>query len=645
MFLCHCRLLNIQSSHPNTHVSRGAFAGIPNLLSLNLTTSSIETLPDGELCGLPNLLRLLLTKNNLKSWEATGAVLNGTLCLPKLGWLYLEYNNLKSIPAELLSSAPGLQQLQMRSNRLQVVDVHALAGLYDLIFFDIGENGIRTLPDELFQDSTNLNVLFLDSNALEGLPESFYDLEALTHVNVSFNNLKNDFLTRMKKRHLLALDASHNNLTALSREMVNESLNIEHLFLQANLISAIDDFTFANQTALNILFLSENLLKNITKYTFFGLENLVHLFLDKNHLVDISEEAFQYLHNVTNLNLASNNLHDVFYVRNMTSLIQLDLSFNSVRKVPHKNFAALRNMKFLFMSYCGIWDVEKSTFDYMHKLEELDLSNNKIADIRSRFTYTRSLKSVNLKNNNITTDLQTSTFPSSIEKVDLEKNAISTVGALTFTNKPNLKEVNIRQNNLENLPSWSIRVDSPVDGNQRPSFKIGVNNYFCNCDMKYLLNINKLVTDGTYSPYPLVTDLQLVRCRTYYNPYPTNWLVDVPEEDFLCMYDETCLLCNDCDCEGKPLCDCFHKCPDGCDCWRDLSWSKKHVVRCYNQKSVPEMLSVAVTDLYMDGNLTDINTIQAEDFIERKRMQHLWLNDSNIQVCIKLTRNRRHKTP
>ncbi|XP_014665738.1 PREDICTED: uncharacterized protein LOC106807798 [Priapulus caudatus] len=623
--LLQLRLLRIISTHLETKVAPGAFRGVPNLLSLNLTASGLSSLPRGELCALPRLLQLLLGGNNLDSWEGTGALENGTVCLPQLAYLNLERNLLASLPDSVLGSS--LLHLFMRGNRIRDVRDAALDGLASLQLLDLGENEIRTISDGAFSDAAQLRVLLLDRNQLATLPAGFYELPMVAGVNVSGNSLDDEFLARMQANGIENLDASYNELTMVTRASFNGSSSLQFLSLQGNRIENIEDFAFTEQTNLQVLFLSSNLLGNLTVDVFRGLGKIRHLFLDNNTIGDIQPNAFASMKEIINVNVSRNDLRHLGFASDMVSLIQLDVSHNQITEVSQTDLFQLTNMTYLLMSYCQMKEVEPGAFDKMDLLEKLDLSYNRLTNIRSLFRYATSLQTLMLQNNRINTTLGPSTFPGSIQTIDLESNEISDISPYTFSRKPSLKTVNFRQNRLTTLRSEAIKVSVPSADAQRPAFSIGINDYFCSCDMAYLLTVNAKGSVGHAS----IRDLNRVYCRTYYNPTPTNWLVDVDKKDFLCPYEEQCVLCSKCDCVGRPLCDCYHVCPTGCECWRDQSWSMTNLVTCSSsgQSEIPVNVSVMVTELRLDGN--NVTTIHADDLVRRHQLNALWLNNSGVR--------------
>lgn len=106
--------------------------------------------------------------------------------------------------------------------------------------------------------------------------------------------------------------------------------------------------------------------------------------------------------------------------------------------------------------------------------------------------------------------------------------------------------------------------------------------------------------------------------------------------DFLCKYRSHCFaLCHCCEFDA---CDCEMVCPDNCTCYADQTWNT-NIVDCSSQgfSSMPSVIPMDVTDLYLDGN--DIFTLTSHTFIGRKNMRIIFLNNSNIHVINNRTFN------
>nr|CAH7726199.1 unnamed protein product [Callosobruchus chinensis] len=180
-------------------------------------------------CIPENIQRLHLGRNNLYT-------LNGTLKnLHRLGWLFINSNELTDLEGELPDSAPEWRLLHASHNNLKVLPVQLkkYPKLESLFFqnnylrvlngaLSKSKNMIRAVLEHnqiemnLVEWNIKLNEIKLDHNEIEALNGAVSGLPELLRLNLSHNKLKNispDDLIGLDQ--LRMLDLSHNRLTTL----------------------------------------------------------------------------------------------------------------------------------------------------------------------------------------------------------------------------------------------------------------------------------------------------------------------------------------------------------------------------------------------------------------------------------------------
>ena len=136
-----------------------------------------------------------------------------------------------------------------------------------------------------------------------------------------------------------------------------------------------------------------------------------------------------------------------------------------------------------------------------------------------------------------------------------------------------------------------------------------------------------------------VMDLDNVECRLndqhgFSNPVA---IMQVQRNQFLCQYQAHCFaLCMCCDFFA---CDCRMQCPEGCTCFHDATWSA-NVIQCSlrGHVDIPPLIPMDATSIYLDGN-NFTGTLISQAFIGRKRVQSLFLNNSQIAAISNQTFN------
>ncbi|XP_056297430.1 leucine-rich repeat and fibronectin type III domain-containing protein 1-like protein isoform X2 [Pseudoliparis swirei] len=156
------------------------------------------------------------------------------------------------------------------------------------------------------------------------------------------------------------------------------------LRLQENFITAVRRRDFANMTSLLHLTLSRNTISQIFPSAFSDLRRLRALHLDSNRLTEIKDEHFHGLTNLRHLILANNQLLSISshaFDDFLSTLEDLDLSYNNLAQVPWDTIRRLTNVNTLNMDHNLIENVPQGVFTNLHKLARLDMTSNKLKKI------------------------------------------------------------------------------------------------------------------------------------------------------------------------------------------------------------------------------------------------------------------------
>ena len=140
-------------------LNSGDFANLANLTGLFLQNNDLQTLPDGIFDGLANLLNLNLQDNDLRTLPDD--IFEG---LVKLRNLNLYENDLQALPGGIFEGLASLRALNLYENDLQTLPVGIFEGLASLQFLYLYENDLQTLPDGIFEGLAILRTLSLVRN-------------------------------------------------------------------------------------------------------------------------------------------------------------------------------------------------------------------------------------------------------------------------------------------------------------------------------------------------------------------------------------------------------------------------------------------------------------------------------------------------
>ncbi|KAM3621899.1 uncharacterized protein V6R79_017625 [Siganus canaliculatus] len=223
---------------------------------LYLQNNAITAVPDSALVNATSLVWLMMHHNQLTS---DGVGTKAFLKLQGLERLYLQHNNLTSIPPNL---PRALRDLRLNHNNIEKVTpadmegmdnltilyLHdnaitdmstSLKALASLTLLDISGNKLTKVPEAL---PGHLHQLYMESNSIDALPESFLGgFAQLQYIRMAHNQLTDKGIpaNTFNVSGLVELDLSFNKLERIPIV----STTLQHLYLQAN---QIKEFTLGS---------------------------------------------------------------------------------------------------------------------------------------------------------------------------------------------------------------------------------------------------------------------------------------------------------------------------------------------------------------------------------------------------------------
>lgn len=627
-----------------------------NLKLLDLSNNSIDSLPSAVFSKLTRLQNLNLQGNAI-SFIADHA-LDG---LSSLSSLNLADNKLVALPPELFSDTREVRELHLQNNSINVIapglfndltemiildladneltdewiNTATFAGLLRLVVLNLSNNNIAKLEATVFRDLYSLQILRLEENAIESIAENaFNSLNNLHTLILSFNKLKkidSNTLNGLLGLNVLSLD--NNVIEYIDPEALRNSSSLQDLHLNSNKLYDIPS-VLNEVPQLQTLDLGDNQITEIFNSSFASMEKLVGLRLTENNISNVSKGVFDKMSALRILNLSSNKIQRVetgSFDAN-TNLMAIRLDGNYITEI-NALFDKLPNLVWLNISENLLqW------FDYAQiptGLQWLDIHGNQIAELGNYYEIESQLHlTVFDASNNKLTDITGSAIPDSVEVLNLSNNIISKVQSYTFFKKPNLTRVELTGNQIKSLTQNSLRISTIPHDKEIPEFYIGKNPFQCDCTMQWL---QQYQVDQERNK-PRLMDLDSVVCKLLYNRVTSFVLLkEATPDQFLCQYDSNCFpFCHCCDFDA---CDCEMTCPTNCTCYHDLSWSA-NVVDCSRSgyvNNLPDRIPMDSTQLYLDGN--HIIEVGSHSFIGRKKLQVLFLNNSNVEIIHNRTFN------
>ncbi|XP_041978638.1 chaoptin-like [Aricia agestis] len=291
----HLIILNLQNNSISV-VKRRAFAEMPSLQMLDLSHNEIPQLSIEQFHNLRTLRYLNLASNRLRALprDALANTLLENLdlsnnrltlfprsTLAQVGWtlrrLELSRNRLEYLDAAALRAAAHLHELGLAGNALTALPDTTLAALPRLRRLDLAYNNIKANFRELFGGVPELRRLSLAGVGLRTVPQLV--LPDLTELNLSGNHINSygradvkhlaslraldvsaNHFTSLRPAmwaalpHLLALDVSHNPIVRLPKGALEGLERLEHLrMIRLGRLEAVEPRAFGDLGSLRTL--------------------------------------------------------------------------------------------------------------------------------------------------------------------------------------------------------------------------------------------------------------------------------------------------------------------------------------------------------------------------------------------------------
>lgn len=731
------------SSGNKLDIDSGIFADHPHVNDIKLAQSNLRAIPHEILCPLKSIESLNISYNRIASFDDLGfggeRACNGRHLFNELKTLDISHNQLVAIDTEWHQmNLSQLKELRLQHNNLTRLDGRAFHGMHSLTHLNLSYNQLETLPTDMLNETKRLQELHLQNNKLYQLPSAlFHDLPELMVLDLSSNQLSSHYIDswifsgstkndddldmdsaeqqqqqQQKQqsprkqqpaglKRLVILNLANNALTRIESHTFKSLNFLQVLDMRNNSIGFVDERAFLPLNNLHTLNLSGNRLHIIGAGFFSGLFVLNRLVLSNNLITLIDNRAFRNCTGLKELDLSSNQLTDVpAAVRDLKSLKSLDLGENRISVLRNDSFEnmsqltglrlmdnlisnitngilyPLRGLHVLNLAKNKIQNIERGAFDKNNEIEAIRLDKNLLTDINGVFATLSSLLWLNLSENQLVwfdyafiplnlkwldihsnfiealgnyyhlqpeitvttldashnriSEIGAMSVPNSIELFFVNNNLIRNVYPKTFIDKQNLTRVDLYSNAITKLHLHALSISAMAAMKKNTEFYLAGNPFECDCSMGWLRNSGDT---GAGQPsqqhqHPRIMDYDSIECLvTHTRNTPVRLLASLSPQEFLCRYESKCPA--SCHCCEHTKCYCNIKCPDNCACFHDQSGAINKI-NCGKQNAlqIPERVPMDATDLYLDGN--NFFDLQANVFNKLRHLRALYLNSSNV---------------
>ncbi|KAL9667537.1 hypothetical protein QQ045_001898 [Rhodiola kirilowii] len=263
--------------------------------------------------------------------DVFGPIPDALWSLTYLMGVNIEYNYLTGQLSPSIGNLTRMKYLSIGVNALSGQLPKELGLLTDLIFLGFGVNYFSgSLPSEL-GNLTKLERVFIDSAGVSGeIPQTFSKLQSMTDFWAPDNELNGripEFIGNWTK--LTGLGLWGNNFQGSIPSTISNLAAIQHLRI-TRLANGISSLAFIkNMTSLRTLILSNNNITDTIPSSIINNQQLSLLDLSFNNLYsEIPVSLFTSLRSLTDLFLGNNRLTGSLPERKLSSLVNIDLSYN-----------------------------------------------------------------------------------------------------------------------------------------------------------------------------------------------------------------------------------------------------------------------------------------------------------------------------
>nr|XP_023681129.1 leucine-rich repeat and fibronectin type-III domain-containing protein 5-like [Paramormyrops kingsleyae] len=212
---------------------------------------------------------------------------------------------------------------------------------------------------------------------------------------------------------------------------------------------------------------------------------------------------------------------------NMTRLVDLTLSRNTISFITPHAFMDLENLRALHLNSNRLTRISNDTFSGMSKLHHLILNNNQLTLIYlGAFNDLLALEELDLSYNNLETiPWEAIQRMTNLHTLSLDHNMIEYIPEGTFTNLQKLNRLDVTSNKLQKLPPdplflrAQVLATSGTMSSTSFALSFGGNPLHCNCELLWLRRLSR------------EDDLETCASPSHLSG---RYFWSVPEEEFLC---------------------------------------------------------------------------------------------------------------
>lgn len=275
----------ILSSNKISVIDSYTFNGLFVLSLLSLDNNDIESIHPAALKNSSSLQDLHLNGNRLRE---VPSVLTD---VPMLKTLDLGENHITNIANSTFNSMQHIYGLRLTENNIGNISKGVFDKMSSLKILNLSRNKIQKVEPGAFDNNLNLQAIRLDGNYLSDIGGLFAKLPNLIWLNISDNKLE-WFDYALIPTGLQWLDIHANQIAELGNYFEIESqLHLSTFDASANKLTEITGSAIPD--SVELLFLNDNLISKVQSYTFFKKPNLTRVDLYGNKITNLNPNSLR----------------------------------------------------------------------------------------------------------------------------------------------------------------------------------------------------------------------------------------------------------------------------------------------------------------------------------------------------------------
>ena len=339
-------------------------------------------------------------------------------------------------------------KLELRDDYQQTSLPESIGNLQLLSVLDVSYNQLRSLPESIGKLQA-LSKLHVSHNNLTSLPESIGSFQDLSELLVASNQLNSLPQSIGKLQKLGWLDVSHNNLTSLP-ESIAKLQPLLQLYVSHNNLTSLPE-SIGSLRLLRELHVSSNQLNSLPQ-SIGKLQQLGWLDVSHNQLTSLPEESIGKLQKLLWLDVSHNQLTSLpESIGKMQKLDWLDASYNQLTSLPEESIGKLPRLSCLRVAANQLTSLPES-IGKLQALLELHVSANHLTSLPESFKSLRALRTLHLSNNSLTSLPESIGDLQALWWLDVSHNQLTSLPEESIGKLQKLSWLDVSYNQLSYLP-------------------------------------------------------------------------------------------------------------------------------------------------------------------------------------------------